>query len=566
MNYQDEMSNMDKNISIIESILDDYLDEMGPVFSFEIKNIKEDIFLSIKPPQRSNDPLRDWGGSICPIVKNFHMYYRSTRYSSGEYKKKAIEEINNTDPFQKIYKLTGFKLSYFLGKDLVTTTNPHMELKLSPSESNLSFLRPYKEFKNENLGIDDSEQNISIIEAILDDYLDEMGPVLSFTFEDPKNLLKKDGVVLLIDVQKLVDNWDNSPCPIVQTLCDYYSNVDTRDPIKQNHKLNNAINNINNTNPFQKIFKLTGLNIRKFSVLISHIKFELSIPLNINEHLSVVNKNLSTIEAILDDYLDEMGTVFSFDVGDPKNYVSGPARPRGDVILLIDIPGEWTRWNNSPCPIVQILFNYYDTLDSHYTKRKHNKALSDINNTDPFQKIYKLTGLKLCAFSASSGSMKFELSIPLNKINEHLNENTISGDSLISTFTKFNEHVNNNRVSISDIEKKAEIVETILDDYLDEVNHAFSFELSVYHCLIILSIYYNNWNTIDSCSIVRSLSTYYKNKESRFAIVPQIKTIQEIKNTLPFQKIYKLTGLELSAFNSIFVPPDPHIDLILRLE
>ena len=129
-------SSVDNSLPIIESILDDYLDGIGHIFTFtlnprpraatpyeilrsaansperyknEKKPNREDIFLIIsgsfiEKMHASSLPKN----CPCQIITCLNRYY-----NTGSTLGLTINDINNTPPLQRIDKLTGFRLTYF---------------------------------------------------------------------------------------------------------------------------------------------------------------------------------------------------------------------------------------------------------------------------------------------------------------------------------------------------------------------------------------------------------------------------------------------------------------------
>ena len=122
------------SISIIESLLDDYLDEFPAAdqpFTFGLKlshyrwpidahNIHLTINYSRYKPDQPEWDSFDWEAiGQCDILKNTLGYYSAI---SVEYwrdgpinRRNVVKIINETSLFKRIYKLTGFKLFTFVG-------------------------------------------------------------------------------------------------------------------------------------------------------------------------------------------------------------------------------------------------------------------------------------------------------------------------------------------------------------------------------------------------------------------------------------------------------------------
>ncbi len=154
-----------KKASIVSDILDDYLDEFGPLFSFEIQ-LKEapgdssprmrfdHIFINIKSS--------NWSNSKCPIVSNLEDYYRevlrrrggpaSNFLSSSELVDNLVNTINSTDPFQKIYKLTELKLSsfnqFYSNPDIIIVRSLKLSEDKTELKNELSVNKLIKSFKD----------------------------------------------------------------------------------------------------------------------------------------------------------------------------------------------------------------------------------------------------------------------------------------------------------------------------------------------------------------------------------------------------------------------------------
>lgn len=131
---------MDENVSIIESILDDHLDDNGPVFTFEIvKNALEEIVIFITNIKRrmsgkfTNDE----------IVQSLLFHYRNFSHLDPypHNKNTTLQKINNTQSFQKIYRLTGYKPYHFRSNGLLSDQGSgtlRYELRLSSEGKNIN--------------------------------------------------------------------------------------------------------------------------------------------------------------------------------------------------------------------------------------------------------------------------------------------------------------------------------------------------------------------------------------------------------------------------------------------
>ncbi len=274
---------VDNYISIIESILDDHLDEYGEPFSFTIEPSGKDlkIFLELNGAFTlangtgyKNEPY--------PILKSIYGYYNSS---------KNEHPFNDISTFQKIYKLTGLKVSHlktpWIPRDITygTGTPPPMyvELKLSQpptKKTPLRSLMKYMGFKNENL-INDLKNNNSIIETILDDYLDSVDHAFSFELTPITNSIanKISDTKQIIILTIYYKNWINRDnCSILKTLSDHFRNAGS----SFGSEKKDVIQHINNTQPFQKICKLTGFKLTSFNFQSfgpnPHVDLKLEIP------------------------------------------------------------------------------------------------------------------------------------------------------------------------------------------------------------------------------------------------------------------------------------------------
>ncbi len=91
-----------KDIEDLEFILDDYLDKVGPAFNFSLIKFDygSDIYLKLTF-------LKDDLSFDDPVIQNLRRYF-SVEINEAA----AIININNTQLFQKIRKLTGLRLNY----------------------------------------------------------------------------------------------------------------------------------------------------------------------------------------------------------------------------------------------------------------------------------------------------------------------------------------------------------------------------------------------------------------------------------------------------------------------
>ncbi len=92
---------IDRHISTIESVLDDHLDEFPGAFTYIIKKDRwlytgsdSSLIISIKYSPTSVD---------CPIIKILYDTKYGTRLN-------VCDDINKTNPFNRIYVLTNYKV------------------------------------------------------------------------------------------------------------------------------------------------------------------------------------------------------------------------------------------------------------------------------------------------------------------------------------------------------------------------------------------------------------------------------------------------------------------------